>query len=187
LDDAERALRRKTHDTIRRVTQDFDPRVHLNTAVSGLMELVNELYAFCSRSECGLLAREGDAAEAAGTLVRPATVAVVKEAVDALVRLISPFAPHMAEELWERLGHATGIVAAGWPAFDEHVARAEQIVIPVQVNGKVRSRLTVSAETTEEHLRAEALADAHVRKYIEGKTVKKVVVADRRLVSVVTD
>ena len=66
--------------------------------------------------------------------------------------MLSPFAPHMAEELWERLGHAGGVVAAGWPAYDEAVARAEQIVVPVQVNGKVRARLTVPAGTSEEEL-----------------------------------
>ena len=186
LDDAERALRRKTHETIRRVTQDLDPRVHLNTAVSALMELVNEIYAFCGRENCGLLSRESEDASA-GTAERPATIAVVKEAVEALIRLLSPFTPHMAEELWERLGHANGIVAAGWPAFDEAVARAEEVVIPVQVNGKVRARLTVPAGISEEDLRALAQADPQVAKYLQGKTVKKVVVVNGRLVSIVTD
>jgi leucyl-tRNA synthetase len=185
LDEAERALRRKTHDTIRRVTQDLDPRVHLNTAVSGLMELVNELYAFCGRSECGLLARESEAAETVGAVERPATIAVVKEAVDALVRMISPFTPHMAEELWERLGHGDGIVAAGWPSFDEAVARADQITVPVQINGKVRGRVTVPADTAEERLRELALAEPQVARHLEGKTVKKVVVVNGRMVSVV--
>ena len=187
LDDAERALRRKTHDTIRRVTQDLDPRVHLNTAVSGLMELVNELYAFCGREECGMLAREEAGAEAVGTALRPATVAVVKEAVEALVRMISPFTPHMAEELWERLGHKNGVVAAGWPTFAEDIARADEIVVPVQINGKVRSRVTVAANTSEEKLREIALADPQVVRHLEGKTVKKVVVVNGRMVSVVAN
>jgi leucyl-tRNA synthetase len=187
LDSAERALRRKTHDTIRRVTQDLDPRVHLNTAVSSLMELVNELYAFCGRPECGLLARESDEAASVGVAERTATIEVVKEAVDALVRMISPFAPHMAEELWERLGHATDIVSAGWPTFEESVARAEEIVVPVQVNGKVRGRLTVAADISEEKLRESALAEPQVAKYLSGKTVKKVVVINGRMVSIVTD
>jgi leucyl-tRNA synthetase len=184
LNEAERGLRRKTHDTIRRVTQDLDPRVHLNTAVSGLMELVNDLYAFCARSECGMLVREGGD-EPVGTVERQATIAVVKEAVEALVRMISPFAPHMAEELWERLGYAQGVVAAGWPVFDENVARAEEVVVPVQINGKVRSRVTVAADTEESRLRELALADPHVVKHLEGKTVKKVVVVNGRMVSVV--
>ena len=122
---------------------------------------------------------------AVGSTVRPETISVVKEAVEALVLMISPFTPHMAEELWERLGHAGGVVAAGWPAYDEAVARAEQIVVPVQVNGKVRSRLTVPAGTSEEELQKLALADPQVAKYLEGKTVKKVVVVNGKLVSIV--
>ena len=185
LNDAERALRRKTHETIRRVTIDLDPRVHLNTAVSALMELVNELYAFCSKTECLQIGRQTEDLSSVGTVERAATVAVLKEAVEALVRMISPFTPHMAEELWEMLGHSGGIVAAGWPSFNEAVAKAEEIVVPVQVNGKVRARLTVPADTSEEQLRELALADPQVAKYLEGKTVKKVVVAGGRLVSIV--
>jgi leucyl-tRNA synthetase len=188
LDENERALRRKTHDTIRRVSQDLDPRVHLNTAVSALMELVNELYAFCSKAGCLHIGREADADAAVGVVERPATISVLKEAVEALVLMLSPFAPHMAEELWEALGHADGVVAAGWPSFDEAVAKAEEIVVPVQVNGKLRGRLTVAADTAEDDLRALALADPQVSKYIEGKTVRKVVIAGGqagRLVSIV--
>ena len=187
LNDAERALRRKTHETIRRVTQDLDPRVHLNTAVSGLMELVNELYAFCGRPDCGLMRRGQDDAGSVGTVERPATVAAVKEAIDGLVRMISPFAPHMAEELWVRLGHADGIVAAGWPAFDEAVAKSAEVEIPIQVNGKVRSRITVAIDTPESELQKLALAEPQVAKYLAGKAVKKVVVVNGRMVSIVTD
>jgi leucyl-tRNA synthetase len=161
--------------------------VHLNTAVSGLMELVNDLYTFCARPGCTLVGRDLQNPDMVGTMVRSETVAVVKEAVEALILMISPFTPHMAEELWERLGHAGGVVAAGWPAYDEAVARAEQIVVPVQVNGKVRGRLTVAADTPEEALRQLALADPQVAKYVEGKTVKKVVVVNGKLVSVVTE
>jgi leucyl-tRNA synthetase len=151
------------------------------------MELVNELYAFCAKTECmRVTPQSGEELTAVGTVERAATVAVVKEAVEALVRMLSPFTPHMAEELWERLGHAGGIVAAGWPAFDEAVAKAEEIVIPVQINGKVRARLTVPADATEEQLRERALADPQVAKHIDGKTVKKIVVAGGRLVSIVT-
>jgi leucyl-tRNA synthetase len=188
LDEAERALRRKTHDTIRRVSQDLDPRVHLNTAVSALMELVNELYAFCSRSGCIRIGRDPDDPAAVGVIERASTLAVIKEAVEALTLMLSPFAPHMAEELWERLGHSGGVVAAGWPTFDEAVARADEIVVPVQVNGKVRARLTVAIVTTDEQLKTLALADPGVVKHFEGKTVRKVVVAGSqagRIVSVV--
>jgi leucyl-tRNA synthetase len=180
---AERALRRKTHETIRRVTVDLDPRVHLNTAVSALMELVNELYAFCAASRCLNVGGEENAA--VGAIERPSTISVLKEAVEALVRMLSPFAPHMAEELWEGLQHTGGIVQAGWPTYDDAVARAEEIVVPVQVNGKLRARLTVPADVTEERLRELALADSQVKMHIEGREIKKVVVARGRLISIV--
>jgi leucyl-tRNA synthetase len=109
----------------------------------------------------------------------------VKEATEALVRMLSPFTPHMAEELWEKLGHAEAIASAGWPAFEESVAKAEEVVIPVQVNGKVRARLTVPADSGEDQLRELAFADPQVAKHLEGKTVRKVVVAAGRLVSIV--
>jgi leucyl-tRNA synthetase len=188
LDEAERALRRKTHETIRRVSQDLDPRVHLNTAVSALMELVNELYGFCSRSGCMRPGRGGEDLDSVGTVERPATIAVVKEAIEALVLMLSPFTPHMCEELWEHLGHRGGVVKAGWPTFDEAVARAAEIVVPVQVNGKVRARVTVAADVTDEALKVLALEDPAVARQLAGKTVKKVVVAGgaaSRIVSVV--
>ena len=196
LDDAERALRRKTHETIRRVTLDLDPRVHLNTAVSSQMELVNELYAFCNRFGIVRVGRDSDDAQAVGSnegvvaraALRPATLAVLKEAVEALVLMLSPFAPHMCEELWEHLGHSGGVVAAGWPTFDEAVAKADEIVVPVQVNGKLRTRLTVPADSADDTLRELALADPLVIKYLEGKTVRKTVVAGgqgSKLVSIV--
>ena len=190
LNESERALRRKAHETVRRVTQDLDPRVHLNTAVSALMELVNELYAFCNQSGCLRVGRESDDPTAVGVIERSATVAVLKESIDALVLMLSPFAPHMAEELWERLGHKGGIVAAGWPQYQEAVAKAEEIVVPVQVNGKVRARLTVVADSSDDRLREGALADPQVAKHLEGKSVRKVVVAgsgQNKLVSIVAN
>ncbi len=169
LSAAERALRRKTHETIRRVTVDLDERQHLNTAVSALMELVNELYAF------------GEQPRGAG----PQAVAAVTEAVDALILMLSPFAPHTCEELWERTGHIGGLSQARWPVYDPEVAKAEEVVVPVQVNGRVRARLTVPAAATEQDLRERALADPAVRTHTAGKTVKTVVVAKGRLVNVV--
>ena len=184
LTEAERALRRKTHDTIRRVTQDLDPRVHLNTAVSAFMELVNELYQFSEQhTTIGAHARRAEGAAASGE--RPETLAVLKEAIEALVLMLSPFTPHMAEELWEQLGHEGGIVFAPWPAFDPDVARADEVVIPVQVNGKVRGRVTVPADCTEDEIRSAALADPGVASHTRGRTVVKVIVAKGKLVSVV--
>jgi leucyl-tRNA synthetase len=168
LSPAEKAIRRKTHDTIRRVTIDVEQRQQLNTAVSAMMELVNDLYGF------------GEPETA-----RPQGVAVVGEAIEALVRMLSAFAPHMCEEMWERLGHRDGLMKATWPEFNADVAKAEEIVVPVQVNGKVRSRLTVPAEASEKELEQMALADPAVIAHLSGKQVKKVVVAKGRLVSLV--
>ena len=111
--------------------------------------------------------------------------ASMREAIEALVRMLAPFAPHTAEELWEMLGHDDGLAAASWPAFDADVAKADEIVVPVQVNGKVRGRLTVPADASEQELERLALADPGVQPHIAGKTVKKVVVAKGRLVSIV--
>jgi leucyl-tRNA synthetase len=180
--DGERALRRKAHDTIRRVTVDVEERVHLNTAVSSLMELVNELYAFSESTARGAPSR---VEPPAGRSERPQTLAVLREAIDALVAMLSPFAPHMAEELWQMLGHAAGLARAPWPSYDAEVAKAEEVIVPVQINGKIRARLTVRADLTEDELRDLALADGAVRNHTAGKTIRKVVVAKGPLVSVV--
>jgi leucyl-tRNA synthetase len=186
LNAAERALRRKTHDTIRRVTVDIEERQQLNTAVSAMMELVNDLYAFSERTTTGAPGRRADSdVVQVGVAERRETICVVREATEALVRLLSPFAPHTAEEMWERLGHDTPLAAAAWPAYDPAVARAEEIVVPVQVNGKVRGRLTVPVDASEQELERLALADPAVQAHIKDKTVAKVVVAKGRLVSLV--
>ena len=182
LGDAERSLRRKTHGTIKRVTSDLDPRVHLNTAISALMELVNELYAFSEKTHAGAPGRKG---ERVGLAERVETIAVVKEAVDALILMLSPFAPHISEEMWETLGHREALWRQSWPVFDAEAARAAEIVVPVQVNGKLRARLTVPADVSEADLRNIALADAAVRHHTEGKTVRNVVVAKGKLVNIV--
>ena len=182
---AERALRRKTHDTIRRVSGDLDPRVHLNTAVSALMELVNETYAYCERTRLGPFAdTPGNAAP--GSAAPAGALRVVREAVEALILMLAPFTPHLAEELWETIGHAGGVTAAGWPEFDPDIARAEEVELPVQVNGKVRARLSVPVETPEAEVQRLALADPHVRTRTSGQQVVRVIVVPRRLVNVVT-
>jgi leucyl-tRNA synthetase len=164
----ERALRRKTHETIRRVTIDLDVRQQMNTAVSAVMELVNELYGFAERGE-----RSAQAAR------------VAREAVEATVVMLSPFAPHTMEELWQMYGHRDGLAAARWPAHDPEVARAELLVIPVQVNGKLRGRISAAPGSPDEELERQALADANVRAHTQGKSIHKVVIAKDRLVSIV--
>ena len=168
LNEAERRLRRKTHDTIRRVTGDVEQRIHLNTAISALMELVNDLYAF-----------EPEAPP------RPQTLAVLREAIEALIVMLSPFAPHTAEELWERIGHPEGLIKTNWPSFDERVAKAEEVVVPVQVNGKLRSRLTVPVEISESDLKERALADPVTKTHTQGRTIKTIIVVKGKLINVV--
>jgi leucyl-tRNA synthetase len=181
----EQGIRRVTHGTIRRVTHDLDPRVHLNTAVSALMEMVNELYTFSeTQSKNGVPGRRHQA-EPHALDERPETLSALKEALDALVLMLSPFAPHTAEELWEMLGRQGGLAAAAWPSYDPVVAQSSEFVVPVQVNGKLRGRLTVPIDIGEDALRTVALADAAVRVHTAGKTVQKVIVAKGKLVNVV--
>ncbi len=166
-----RAMRRKTHQTIRKVTLDVDPRVQLNTAVSALMELTNELYKFSDR----LKSSPSDT-----------DVWVAREAAEALILMLSPFAPHMCEELWLMFGHDGGVVSAGWPESDDAAAREEAIEIPVQVNGKLRAKLTVPADYTEEQIKVAALDFQPLVSFIAGREIVKVIVAGGgKLVSVV--
>lgn len=165
-----RALRRKTHQTIAKVTDDFE-QLHLNTSVAALMELFNQLSEF-----------NADPGKSS-----PADVFVVREALEALVVMLAPFAPHIAEEMWEGMGHTGGLLgaASNWPVADAELARREELEIPVQVNGRLRSRLITSPEVSEEELRAAALADEKVRALIDGHQLVKVVVVPKRLVNVV--
>jgi leucyl-tRNA synthetase len=186
LTPAERSLRRKTHETIQRVTTDIEQRQQLNTAVSAMMELVNELYAFSEQTVTGGPARRTDEdVEHAGDVERRETICVVREAIESLILMLSPFAPHTAEELWEMLGHDAGLVAAKWPAFNAEVARAEEVIIPVQINGKVRGRISAAPDTADAELERLALAESSVQTHLAGKSVKKVVVVKGRLVSIV--
>jgi leucyl-tRNA synthetase len=159
-----RTLRRLTHRTIRKVTEDIDGRFHFNTAIAAVMELVNAIYAFEDKAR------------------QPA---VLREALETVVRLLAPFVPHLAEELWSCLGYEDGIERAGWPAWDAAALVEDVKVIVVQVNGKVRGKITVAADADEETVQQAALAEENVARFIAGKTVNKVVVVPGRLVSVV--
>ncbi len=163
-----RALQRKTHQTIAKVTSDFE-ELHLNTSVAALMELFNQLSDF-----------NADPATAS-----PANVSVVREALESLVIMLTPFSPHAAEEMWEALGHTGGLLKATWPLADPELARREELEIPIQVNGKLRSRVITAPDISDEQLRAAALADDKVRALIDGHQVIKVIVVPKRLVNVV--
>jgi leucyl-tRNA synthetase len=163
LPEPARLLRRKVHQTIARVTDDIDQRIHLNTAVAALMELLNEV-----------LKREADLAELR---------AVLREAIETMVLLLSPFTPHVCEEMWTRLGRRFSIVDRNWPVADPDIARKDEVELAVQVNGKVRARVTVAASAPEEDVKAQGLAAAS--EHVAGKTIVKVVVVPGRLVNVV--
>jgi leucyl-tRNA synthetase len=110
---------------------------------------------------------------------------VAREAIETLIVMLSPFAPHTMEELWQMYGHADGLAGASWPAFDAIVAKAEELEIPVQVNGKLRGRVVAAPDIDDQALEALALADPNVQAHTAGKTIRKVVIAKGRLVSVV--
>ncbi len=147
------------------MTRDFE-NFEFNTIISSLMELLNEMYK----------ARE---AGAAGT-------PEWDEAQDIYLKMLAPVAPHIAEELWtEHLGKPYSIHQQAWPKVDEAAAKEDRIEIPVQVNGKVRDRIVVPADASEEEIKSAALASEEVQKYLEGNEPRKVIVANKRLVNVV--
>ncbi len=168
--DSARALRRKTHQTIARVTNDF-AELHFNTAIAALMELLNEL---------------GDAGIVPDTTAA-GDVFAVREALETLVLLLAPFTPHIAEEMWAGLGHEGGLLRSGarWPQAEQALARKEELEIPVQINGKLRARIRAVPDTPEADLRATALADDKVRTHIAGREIVKVIVVPNRLVNIV--
>jgi leucyl-tRNA synthetase len=165
---ASRRIRRVTHRTLRKVTGDVEERYHFNTAISAIMEMVNFLY----------LVEDAD-------WETPGTAPALAEAVEMILLMLSPFAPHLSEELWEGIGKKGLVSAQPWPRFDEEVARSEEILVVVQINGKLRSRITVDAEATEEEIRSMVMTDPRVREYTEGKAIRKMVYVPKKLVSIV--
>jgi leucyl-tRNA synthetase len=166
-----RKLRRKTHQTIQRIDDNLES-LQFNTPVAALMELSNALYDFKVEPE--------NAAES--------DIFAIREAVESLVLMLAPFAPHAAEELYSQIvGNERGILANGgrFPEFNAELAKADEIEIPVQVNGKLRSRVAASPEADNKTLEVLALADAKVREYTDGKEVVKVIVVPKRLVNIV--
>ncbi|MCX7816317.1 MAG: leucine--tRNA ligase [Syntrophales bacterium] len=161
-----KALRKKTHQTVRKVTRDIEDRYHFNTAISAIMELVNALYATPKPSDSlGL--------------------SVIRETIETLLKLLSPIVPHFAEELWSHLGMREMLCNTPWPEYDPAVATEEEITIVVQVNGKVRSRITVPADEEENTIKSLALADERVQKFTAGKTIVKEFYVPKKLINIV--
>jgi len=163
-DETKKNLRRKVHQTLRRVTRNFE-NFEFNTTVSSLMELMNEMYK----------AREAGAVGSDEW----------KEAQEIYLKMLAPVAPHISEELWSQLGKPYSIHQQAWPQVDEAAAKEDVVELPVQINGKVRDRISVPAEATEDEIKAAALASESVQKHLEGKTPKKVIVVKGKLVSFV--
>jgi leucyl-tRNA synthetase len=167
LDDAGKALRRKTHETIQKVSDDFGRRHTFNTAIAAVMELINEVSRFDS---------QGDQAGA-----------VRQEALEAAVLLLSPITPHASHSLWQALGHDEAALNAAWPQVDESALVKDSLELVVQVNGKVRAKLEVPANADKDTVESLARAEPNVQKFTDGKTIRKVIVVPGKLVNIVAN
>jgi len=192
-------LRRLTHRTIKKVTDDIEREFQFNTAIAALMEFVNGLYKFTAeregarpRGEEPVSAGEGRVGvttPGAGGCERdrasPADAAALREAAEALILLLAPFAPHVAEELWETLGRAPSVAQQSWPSYDPALVASERLTIPIQVNGKLRSKIEVPADSSEEQVVALARQDAKLAEWLQGKSPRKVIYVEKKLVNFV--
>jgi len=165
-----RELRRQIHRTIKKVTDDIEGRFHFNTAIAAVMELFNALS----------LAGKDESIWKDGT-------PLIKGGVETLVVLLYPFVPHMASELWESLGHRNSLEEIRWPGYSEEALEEERWLIVVQVDGRVRGRITVPADASNEFIEAEALADPKVKGFLHGKEIQRVIQVPRRLVNIVLE
>jgi len=168
LSDKQQQLRRKTHETIQKVSDDYGRRQTFNTAVAAVMELLNEVGKIAERDSANGLAVE-------------------REALQAAVMLLAPVTPHISHALWRALGNSGELVDAEWPQVDEKALVRSSITLVVQVNGKLRAKLEVPADTDKKTLELKALADENVVKFTEGKTVRKVIVVPGKLVNIVAN
>ncbi len=159
----DRKVLRKLHQTIRRITSDFEGRWHFNTDIAACMELVNLLYTVESQ------------------VARP----VMRECMETLVKLLSPFAPYLAQELWQQLGHSEDLSEVPWPPFDAVLAKEEEIEVIVQVNGRLRSKILAREDMTADELKETALADPRIAYIISGQQVLKTIVVPSKLVNIV--
>jgi leucyl-tRNA synthetase len=163
--DKGRGLLKKTHQTIRKVTMDIEKEYHFNTAIAAMMELVNEMSVF-----------EPSADE---------DMRIFRYSVENLLLLLCPFTPHIAEELWEMIGNMPSISQQPWPAWDEKMAADEEVELVIQINGKLRSKLMISAGLPDERVREIALKDSRIAETIGQKSIRKVIIIKGRLVNIV--
>ncbi len=165
LTDEERGLRRAVHKTLMKVTSDIDERFHFNTAIAAVMELMNLLQG--------------------ARLSTPQSVAVMREALQLVLQMLAPFVPHISEELWQMMGNKVPLSETSWPGYDSEAAKDEELLVVVQVNGKLRSRLSVAVDVTEDHVKSLALSDEKVKVFTDGKEIRKVIYVPGKLVNIV--
>ncbi len=165
LDAGQKELRRKTHQSIAKIGDDLGRRYTFNTAVAASMELINAVTRFEDKSEAGR--------------------AVVQEALEAVTLMLSPIVPHICHALWAQLGHETALIDERWPEVEDAALEADLVEIVVQVNGKLRGRVSVAADADNDSIAAQALEDANVQRFVAGKEVRKTIVVPGRLVNIV--
>jgi leucyl-tRNA synthetase len=161
--DSDRKVIRKLHQTLRKITEDFETRWHFNTCIASIMELVNQLYA----------EEQNISAEA------------MPRILETLALMLAPFAPYLAQEMWEETGHEGAVFRHSWPKFDTELAKEDEAEVVIQVNGKLRARMAAAFGTPKEELEARALADEKVRPFTEGKQVVKIITVPDKLVNIV--
>jgi leucyl-tRNA synthetase len=165
LNERQKDLRKQTHDTIAKVSDDVGRRYTFNTAIAATMELVNSVSRYSSDDDQDRL--------------------LVQEALDNIVLMLAPIVPHISHHLWRELGHADAVIDAAWPVADESARQADTVTLVVQVNGKLRARISLPADAGKDAAEAAALGDANVQRFIDGKEIRKVIVVPGKLVNVV--
>jgi len=158
-------LRRKTHQTIEKISDDIGRRHSFNTAVAASMELLNAINKLADGSDAGR--------------------AVERESLEAVVVMLSPMVPHICHALWQELGHESALIDQRWPSVDQSALQRDLVEVVVQVNGKLRARLTVAADVSKDDVEAKALADENVQRFIAGQEIRKVIVVPGKLVNIV--
>ena len=171
LNENQKALRLKTHSTIKKVTDDFDRRQIFNTAIAAVMELFNAVSKYRESS------RDADDQDAA----------IVQEALEAIMLLLAPIVPHITHVLWQHLGKQEAIIDAAWPAYEESALEQSSITVVAQVNGKLRAKLELPADCSKEVMETAALADENIKKHIDGLNIRKVIVVPGKLVNIVAN
>ena len=160
-------MRQKAHKTIKKVTEDIE-RFHFNTAISAIMELVNDVYVSELKDRADEISRR-----------------ILREALETVAVLLSPFVPHFAEDLWEALGNRESIIKTRWLKYDPEAVLEEEILIVIQVNGRLRDRMTIPISYGEEEVKAWALKSERIRKLVEDREIKRVILVPKKLVNIV--